>query len=376
MSDEISFLGVGDLLIDRAAPRTVFRHVAEVIQAADIAFANCEQMYSDRLENPVSRHPSHSDPDNIDALEFAGFDVLSLANNHTMDWGGDALIDTLSRLRARGFQPVGAGADLAEARRPVCLEAKGVKVGFLAYGNTGPETYAAGEGNAGYAPVHAWTEHETVDRQAATPKLIRSGADPAELARMVEDIKALKQTCHAVVVSFHWGVHFAPRVIPDYCYEMGRAAVDAGADLVLGTHPHILKGVETYRGKVIFYSTGNFALELGPSHSADENAALALKKLHKLYGVRPDPGYPTYPMHPESKASIIVKASISRGGIERVGYIPVHINRHAEPEIVGQLDPRGQQVFDYLRSVTESEQLTCVFRWYGDEVVIDTSVSA
>ncbi|MGC0420192.1 CapA family protein [Embleya sp. AB8] len=376
MSEEISFLGVGDVLIDRAAPRTMFAHVAEVIRAADITFANCEQMYSDRRENPVSRHPSHSDPDNIDALEFAGFDVLSLANNHTMDWGESALVDTLSRLRDRGFRAVGAGVDITAARQPVCVEAKGVKVGFLAYGNTGPEAYAAGARNAGYAPVHAWTEYETLDRQAATPKLIRSGAEPAELASMADDIRALKETCHAVVVSFHWGIHFIPRVIPDYCHEMGRAAVDAGADLVLGTHPHILKGVETYRGKVIFYSTGNFALELGPAHLADRNAGPELEKLHKLYGVRPDPEYPTYPMHPESKASIIVKASISRGGIERVGYLPVHINRNAEPEIVGQLDPRGQEAFRYLRSVTESEELTCVFRWYGDEVVIDTSVSA
>ncbi|WP_411141807.1 CapA family protein [Streptomyces sp. x-80] len=376
MSAEISFLGMGDVLIDRAAPKTIFAHVADTLQAADITFANCEQMYSDRLEHPVSRHPSHSDPANIDALEFAGFDVLSLANNHTMDWGGDALVDTVSRLRERGFWTVGAGADIGAARKPAIVAAKGVKVGFLAYGSTGPEAYAADAESPGYAPVHAWTEYETLDRQAATPQLIRSGAKPAELAAMTDDIKALKKLCHAVVVSFHWGIHFIPRVIPDYCYEMGRAAVDAGADLILGTHPHILKGVETYRGKVIFYSTGNFSLELGPTHMADENAVQALKRLHKLYGVRPDPEYPTYPMPPESKASIIVKASVSRRGIERVGYIPVHINRNAEPEIVGQLDPRGQEVFGYLRGITESEELPCVFRWYGDEVVIDTATDA
>ena len=372
---EISFLGVGDVLIDRPDPRTMFTHVAEVLQAADITFANCEQMYSDRRDHPVSRHPSPSDPGTIDALEFAGFDVLSLANNHTMDWGGNALVDTVSRLRGRGFETVGAGADLGEARKPVIVEAKGVKVGFLAYGSTGPEDYAAGAGSPGYAPVHAWTKYEKLDNQAGTPPRVRSGAKPDELAAMAEDVKALKEQCHAVVVSFHWGIHFLPRVIPDYCHEIGHAAVDAGADLVLGTHPHILKGIETYRGKVIFYSTSNFSLELTSDYLNDDSAAEALDRLQKLYGVRPDPEYPTYPMPPESKASIIVKASISGDGIERVGFVPAYINREAEPEIVGQLDPRGQEVFDYLRSVTDSEGLTCVFRWYGDEVVIDTTVS-
>lgn len=369
-------MGVGDVLIDRPDPKTIFGHVAEALRAADIAFANCEQMYSDVHDSPVSRHPSHSDPKNIDALVSAGFDVLSLANNHTMDWGGEALVDTLSRLRAQGLKTVGAGADIGDARKSVIVEAKGVRVGFLAYGNTGPEEYAAGAESPGYAPVHAWTEYQRLDRQAATPQRVLSGAKPDELVAMIGDIKALKERCHAVVVSFHWGIHFMPRVIPDYCYEVGHAAVDAGADLILGTHPHILKGVETYRGKVIFYSTGNFALELGPEYLQDGNAAQALKDLHRLYGVRPDPEYPTLPMHPEGKASVIVKAVISSRGIERVGYIPVYINRDAEPEIVGQLDPRGQEVVDYLRSVTESEELTCVFRWYGDEVVIDTSVSA
>lgn len=376
MSAEISFMGVGDVLIDRPDPKTMFEGVAGVLRSADITFANCEQMYSDRLDHPVSRHPSYSDPGNIEALAYAGFDVLSLANNHTMDWGGDAVVDTLSRLRAHGFQPVGAGANIAEARRPVIVEAKGVKVGFLAYCNTGPDRYAARADSPGYASVHAWTEHETLDPQAGTPKLVVSGARPEELSAMVEDIQALKEQCHAVVVSFHWGIHFQPRAIPDYCHQVGHAAIEAGADLVLGAHPHILKAVETYKGKVIFYSTGNFALELAPGYLKGDGAADALRKLLKLYGVRPDPEYPAYPMHPEGKASIIVKAAISGNGIERVGFIPVYINRNAEPEVYGQLDARGQEVFDYLRSVTDSEGFTCAFRWHGDEVVIDTSVTA
>jgi poly-gamma-glutamate synthesis protein (capsule biosynthesis protein) len=187
---------------------------------------------------------------------------------------------------------------------------------------------------------------------------------------MVEYIENLKSRVDVVVVSYHWGQHFLPRVIPMYCFDIGHAAVNAGADLILGTHAHMLKGIEVYKGKVIFYSTGNFAIELGPGTVIDKTPIEALKGVSKLYGFTPDPEYPTYPCHPEAKHTLIVKTIIEDGGIKQVSYIPCFVNKRAEPEIVTFKDPRGRDVFEYMASISKSEGLSVHFAWEGDEVLV------
>ena len=115
---------------------------------------------------------------------------------------------------------------------------------------------------------------------------------------MVSDIQQLKSQVDVTVISYHWGQHFLPWVIPMYCFDIGHAAVDAGADLILGTHAHMLKGIEVYKGKVIFYSTGNFAIELGPGTIIGKTPIEALKGLSKFYKFTPDPQYITSPLSP------------------------------------------------------------------------------
>jgi poly-gamma-glutamate synthesis protein (capsule biosynthesis protein) len=367
--EAITLLAVGDILIDREQPETIFQHVAGVLRSGDITFANCEQMYSDR-GHPSPVHASYSDPKNIPALLHAGIDLVSLANNHTLDWGIDGLLDTMARLKEAGLPYVGVGQDLAEARQPVILERDGTRVGFLAYGCIGPDGYEAEEEKPGYAPVRSWTIYEKVDYQPGTPPRIVSLPYKDDLAAMVEDIQRLKAQADVAVISFHWGQHFVPRVIPMYCFDIGHAAVDAGADLILGTHAHILKGVEVYNGKVIFYSTSNFALELGPGTLKGKSIPKVLSKFTEHYGFVPDPEYPTYPMHPEAKTTIIVKAIIRDGAIKQVSYIPCYVNKQAEPEIVARSDPRGQAVFSYMEDISRSEGLPVHFSWEGNQVLI------
>jgi poly-gamma-glutamate capsule biosynthesis protein CapA/YwtB (metallophosphatase superfamily) len=356
----ITFLGIGDILIDREKPETIFQHTAEILSAADITFANAEQGYATGgIPSPI--HASYSDPRNIPALLSAGIDVLSLANNHTLDWGPEALLDTIANLKAAGVTTVGAGKNIAEARRPVIVERKGTKVGFLAYSCTGPDGYEAEEDKPGYAPVRVWTIYEKVDYQPATPPRIVSFPYKEEMAAVVEDIKKLKTQADVVIVSFHWGQHLVPRVIPMYCYELGHAAVDAGADLILGGHTHILKGIEVYKGKVIFYSLSNFACELGPGTLGQKSGARMAKKLAQLYGST---------HHPEAKATLIVRALIDKGEIQQVSYIPCYMNEREEPMIVTRKDARGQEVFDYVEDISRSENLPVHFSWQEDEVLI------
>jgi poly-gamma-glutamate capsule biosynthesis protein CapA/YwtB (metallophosphatase superfamily) len=354
-NETITLVGVGDVLPDREQPETIFRHVVKELSSADIAFANGEGAFSDK-GSPASGHASPSDPANIDALLNAGFDVISLANNHSLDWGVEGLTDTLTRLKKAGLPFTGAGKNLAEARQPVILERKGTKVGFLAYSSVHPKGYEAESNKPGLVPIRVWTIYEQIDYQPGTPPRIVTIPYKDDLAAMVEDIKTLKSQVDVVVVSFHWGIHLTPRVIPMYCFDIGHAAVDVGADLILGTHTHILKGIEMYHGKAIFYSTSNFAIEAGKSSMGKD----FVQALHKLYGS----------VEEDRRKSLIAKVTIENSKIKRVSYLPCYINDHSEPEIVKADDPRGQEVFNYVNDISKSENLPVHFSWDGDEVLV------
>jgi len=365
----ITLLAVGDIVIfNREKPETIFAHVADVLRAADITFANCDQMYSDKGNR--SNHVLRSDTTrNIPALVYAGLDVVSLANNHAMDWGPEALLDTIDRIRNAGIPVVGAGKNIAEARQPVILERKGNRVGFLAYGCIGPDGSEALEDKPGIAPMRAWTIYEKWDYQPGTPPRIVTIAYKDDLAAMEEDIRKLKARVDVVAVSFHWGLHFVRALIPMYEFEIGHAAIDAGADIILGGHPHILKGIEVYKGKVIFHSLGNFALDMR-SDPGDKSFDKLNSRMEQMYQFKADPEYPTYPMHPEAKATVIAKAVTEDGKIKKVSYIPCYINKKSEPEIKTHRDPGGQEVFSYIEKISRSQNLPASFMWEVDEVVI------
>jgi hypothetical protein len=366
--EEITLLGVGDIVIDREKPESIFQHTAQVLRTADISYANCDQTYSD-LGSSVRGHGTNSESRNFPALLYAGFDVISLANNHTLDMGEENLLDTLNRFNQAGLPYVGAGKNIAEARKPVILERKGTKVGFLAYSCVFPKGFEAGPQKPGLAGIRVWTIYEQTDYQPGTPPNIVTIPYSEDLKAMEEDVKKLRSQVDVVVVAFHWGVHIVPRVIPMYCFEVGHAAIDAGADLILGAHAHILKGVEMYKGKAIFYSTNNFATEIGPAQRKAPGSEFVDKMLER-YGCKPDPECPTYLCPHESRATLIVKALIEDGKINRISYIPCYVNRNAEPEIVKPGNDRAKEVFNYLEDISRSEKLPVHFSWDGDEVLV------
>lgn len=367
MSDEprVLFLGVGDIHVERPAGETIFKNVQSYLQAADLVFANTEQLYS-TTGTPARPHPCSRRADGAAMVAAAGFDVISLANNHSMDWGPDCLLDTVAQLRDAGVHPVGAGADIAAARSLELVERNGLSVGFLAYACTGPVNYAAEEDRVGYAPVHATTTYEQTDYQPGTPPRIHSQPIPEQLAAMEQDIASARERCDVVIVSFHWGVHFVPAVIPEYCKIVGRAAVDAGASLVIGCHAHMLKGVEVYRGVPIFYGTGNFAFELGMSEDNNEHIHEMLARMTEHYGFELDPAYPYYPMHPDSKFSMMVEADLTRDGVAACRVIPCTISPNSEPVVAPAGSPEATAVLQYLERITNAEHLNATFSRLDD----------
>jgi poly-gamma-glutamate capsule biosynthesis protein CapA/YwtB (metallophosphatase superfamily) len=238
-----TLLFVGDVMLSRSVGKKMealknwnypFEKIADTLRAADLTYANLECPVSDTGANQHHLYSFRADPRVIDGLKFAGFDVLGVANNHMYDWGRPALLDTVRRLRDAGLHPVGAGANELEAHSPVIVNMKGVRVAFLAYVSIPPEQATAGADEPGVA----WLVGD----------------------RVMGDIRFARPLADVVIVCLHWGTEYAPK--PDRKQvELAHQMIDAGADLVVGGHPHVVQPCEFYHGRWIAYSLGNFIFD-------------------------------------------------------------------------------------------------------------------
>lgn len=364
--DDVLLYGVGDVGLSPDNPEELFALALPRLKEADILFGQLETNLSERGSSQLHIHPgARIHPGNAKALASAGFDVVSFASNHTLDWGVDSLLDTIDAVRQNGVNIIGVGKNIDEARKPVIIERNGTKVAFLAYCSVFPKGYDARHGRPGLAPVGASTFYEQVDWQPATPPRIVSWANSGDLEAMKEDIRNVRPLADVVVMSIHWGIHFAPALIAMYQKEVGYAAIDAGVDLILGHHSHILKGIEVYRGKVIFYGLCNFAFHLPIDR-------LRYHAFRPHYGFDIDPEYPNYGFPPDARKSMMAKCVISNKKITKVSFLPVMINKKSQPEFLTRGDKRSQEVFDYMNNITRDQNLAAEYTWDGDEVIVRT----
>jgi poly-gamma-glutamate capsule biosynthesis protein CapA/YwtB (metallophosphatase superfamily) len=272
-------------------------------------------------------------------------------------------------LRDRGVAITGAGLNLEEARLPAIVERNGTRFGFLSYNCVGPKsTWASGD-KSGCAYVNILTHYEL---DHATPGGIPTayvGIELDSLEAMQDDIKKLRSRCDVLVVAFHKGLVHTPITVMNYERHLSYAAIDAGADLILGHHAHILHGIEQYKGKTIFHSLGNFVVSLHMTVDPKMGPEQWALRRKKLFGFEPDPEYPTYPFHPEAVHTIIAKCYIEDKKIVKVNYLPCLVNKKGQPEILKN-DKRGQAIFDYVEKITNAAGLNAHFAWDGDEVNI------
>lgn len=257
-AEEIVITAVGDIMLaGKWAPQLKqkgydqpFLGVKNALTSSDINFAN--------LESPISQNGKEyngkkfrfrADPLAAQALREAGFNLVTLANNHSMDFGGDALTDTLKHLDKNGIAWVGAGENLSEASKMALYTIKGKKIAFLGYSLTKPFEFFAGKD--------------------------RPGTSPGYDKLMTGDITSARRQADYVIVSFHWGKE-ANSTIQTYQRATAHKAIEAGADVIIGHHPHILQGIERYKSGIIFYSLGNFIFA-SKSKVADSSAMIRLK---------------------------------------------------------------------------------------------------
>jgi poly-gamma-glutamate capsule biosynthesis protein CapA/YwtB (metallophosphatase superfamily) len=364
MSDEVVVLAGGDVIVNRTEPPSPFERCRETLRSADITFANSETTYSTRgakAAGIVGMMRAH--PRNLVALGDAGFDVMSFANNHHLDAGPDAFFDTIDGLRGQGVLTCGAGADISGARRPAVLDRRGTKVAFLAYSSILWPGFEAGPTSPGCAPLRVATRYEQVEmEQPGSEPRIRTEPLADDLAALVADISAARDVADVVVVSMHWGVHFTPVVLAEYETLVARAAIDAGADVILGHHQHILKPIQVYRGKVIFHGLGHLAMDVDLGEHAGSPLLDQMQRQYGDVGVRYRPEYPTYPYPPDARQTVLAQLRIRDGGVAEVSFLPCYINPTGQPEVLDRGDPRFDQVADYVASISRDAGLDTAFK--------------
>ena len=178
VNNQITVLAAGDVWVNRDEPDSIFSHVTHVIQSADIAFCQLEINYSERgTPLPQARVPMRAHPRNAPSIKNAGFNVVSFASNHHLDYGPVALLDTIEVMKKSGIGLIGVGRNIEEARSPQILNHKGTKIAFLAYSSILPMGYWAETNRPGCAPIRGWTFYEQIEHdQPGTPARIHSFA--------------------------------------------------------------------------------------------------------------------------------------------------------------------------------------------------------
>lgn len=267
---------VGDLMLHtrlarlRTSQDTGFDAAIAVIQDCVCAVANLEVPLSRRGSKMLKHSTLRSDPEIIDDVRSMGFKAVTLANNHMMDYGPQALLDTLDACDRAGLLHCGAGATLGAAMEPMRLKVAGRSVLLVNIASTIPVGSEATETTPGIAPLRISFSLEVdtnlINEQPGTMPIVHTWTRIEDQETVCALVQQLADQFDAVIVSIHWGVPeywSSPYQgqLAQYQQPLGHSLIDAGASLVFGHHSHSLHGIEVYRGSPIFYSVGNFIFE-------------------------------------------------------------------------------------------------------------------
>lgn len=247
-----------------------FEALTAALHQHEVTVANLEMPLSRRGQPMPKRTNLRSDPDVIHEVKAMGIDLVTLANNHILDYGLVAMFDTIEACTAAGLAYCGVGANLEEALRPTRLTVDGQRVALLSVSCTVPNGSEATAEKAGMAPIRVNSAFEVdptdMSEQPGMMPRVRTWARQGDREVVCRLITKLKAEPAMVIVGIHWGAQpncLSPYqgLLAEYQRPLGRALIDAGADIVYGHHSHTLHPIEVYRGKPIFYSLGNFLFE-------------------------------------------------------------------------------------------------------------------
>jgi len=214
---------------------------------------------------------------------------------------------------------------------------------------------------------HTLYEQIELDQPGTMPR-VRTYADPGDLAALVAAIEEVRDQADIVLISLHWGIHMVRGMLADYQRQVAHAAIDAGADAILGHHPHLMKGIEFHRGKPIFYSLGNFAIE--QPHIFDP-AIVRTDSFRHLVSLNPDWSLESSYMLPEeTRITGITRLVVRQGAIVETRFRPCWVGDDSSPVPLSATDPRFARVQAYLAEVSAAEGLSTSFVRSGDDLIL------
>ncbi len=264
----------------------------------------------------------------VEVLRKGRIDFVSLANNHSIDYGWEALSDTMDLLNQNGIGFSGGGKNIEEARKPALIEKKGLTIGLLSYTanvNT-PFGFKASQEREGLAPMRI------------SPFFLPDHTNQEDVEAMQKDVEKWKSLVDFLVVSFHWGIsEGGTHTVTLHQKIIAHHAVHAGADLILGHHSHALQAVEIYRNKPICYGLGNFVFAL-------------------------EEGFP--------RETMLFQCRISRHKIHEVKFLPAYVSKQGQPEVVSPEQGEGLEIVSLMRKLCLRFETKLVVRKQAGEVLL------
>ncbi|WP_162256422.1 CapA family protein [Sphingomonas sp. Root710] len=350
---------VGDLLVDRDDPDEPFAQVADVLAAPDVMFGNMEACFTDDPHPaPSGATPLYPKAHNLDAFSRAGFNILSLANNHMVDAGHEAMLENIARLRAQGVHVSGAGENLSEARKPAFVTTGDLTIGILARASVFPMGYEARSNVPGIAPMRAydlWRPFLDNYYIPGVPPRAQTVPDETDLANLAADIAEARSCANLVFTSYHWGDMLRPFHLSDHEKRTARWSIDNGSDMVIGHHHHALRGIEWYNGKPIFYGLGHFVFDVRLEMSEEAKAMIGTDP--DSFGIFPREGWPLLPTHPDTRMTLFAYAQAEGTGVQDIGFLPCRLRPDGRVEPVHRDSGEGKEVVDYVERCNISQGL-------------------
>ncbi len=350
----VDFVFTGDLVLDEPQPDHWLSGIAAATRSADLTIGHLEVPHTigaDELPGDVPAPGAN--PRHLAALQRAGFDAVTLAGNHIADCGARGIADTRAELSRLGIACCGADSTLALARRPAVLQAAGRRIALLSYNCVGPEQGWATPTRAGCAYVRVSTR----DGGPVAPVAELADAEPESLASMQRDVAAAAADHDFVVVALHKGLVHTPARLAPYERPLAHAAIDAGADAVVGHHAHLIRGLEFHRGKPIFHGLGNGCVvtrALSPGQSHPSRAAW-VERRKRLFGFEPDPAYWLAPFHPDAVNAMLGRIRWYEDGQIETGFVPVYVEAPGRPVIAAEA--QAATVVAYVARITREAGL-------------------
>lgn len=355
-------LAAGDTGARRDNEDSMFVGCRAALADGDIVFGQLETTVSaGGSRSPNASLAMRAAPTLAPALKRAGFDVMSFAGNHCLDWGYGAFQDTLEHAATAGLKLCGAGSTIAVARQPARLEHDGLAIAFIACSSILPAGYRATRDRPGCMPLRAYTVYEQVEKdQPGTPARTFTYPHSGDLRSLCTAIEEASAAADIVFVSVHWGLHMVEAEIADYQRAVAHAAIDAGAAALFGHHPHILKGVEIYRGAPVFYSLGNFAIEQPHIWDPDITGTDSFRHLASLNDDWDSDR--VYMLPEDTRMTGLARLEIDHDGISSIGFVPAWIDDDSVPWIVAADEPRFEDIRAYLEKISASQGFETRFR--------------